>query len=576
MKLYKPSAKDKASGNPLVKFYRDIPEGEEVLVVVGGGVAALTYLYTHAQEIQQSHIVILGERGYWAKAAHRLAQPHHIFALPHKASDGYINPAEHDEERNILPHNPDSAYIHSHDFQERLIGLEESTLDALRKQGKQVCIANKAWVTKIEKPELSLFTLEIQGQDAPIFANKVIIATGAGPERSLPSELKAPLLSSASNDAAKVEEKILNYTDVLTSVSKKCHGKDILIYGGGATAAWAMEVADLTAKPLAWVARSGFELAETAGPRVNAIIAGSRAVQVHGAIESIVYQQDEDTGENKLLIKVKCKNNKGKETSQSYLVDYLFNCIGQEPYEIGGLPTIISQNIRDELHPCLDKNYVTGGEESCILGWETQQKNFIILGAALGTYYDKDRRIKLPSAISDFLPISGQVGITIASVVASVCALANFMPFSQNPQTGEVDLLSLNIHVMNATQLAVYFTTCFPEATASEVNKAVTAFISARKKTDFGLSSEEVERFIHNHFGNEHTPPADHSAASNPSAFFATKASSPKDSFSEAIAVLDQQTLKDDVLLPEIPAPTNPDGGDDDLSPPRVATVPVK
>lgn len=487
------AAKKKA---PLQEFYETIPLGEKVLAVVGGGTAALTYLYTAEIEAQYKHIIILGDRGYWGVATHRLAQPYHIFALPHSPTDEFVNPAKHDKEHGITPLDAGSAYVHSRDYQARVGELEEATLEALRKKGKSVFLARER-VNTIQRLGTTTFILDTNS-GISIAASKVIVATGAGPERRLEPHLQESLSASLSSITASpdVNERILTYTDILTSVVDKCRGKDVLIYGGGATAAWAMEVAATTAKPLAWVGRSGFQLAISAGPRVNEIIMKSRDVQVAGTIESIAYVSGGDSGAKKLLIKITGPNGK-----KEYRVDYLFNCIGQEPYELGGLPEIISSDIQGELIPYIDKNRVTGTDAGCMLGWTSKQGDFVIIGAAQGTYYDKHKKIERPHSVSQFIPISGQVPITIGGVVSSVCALTNYMPFSQHPKTGYTLVTSLNPQVMNATQLAVFFTASYPGVSAIFINRAVTDFITTRSKTDFGLSPQEMDEFMRNHFG---------------------------------------------------------------------------
>jgi hypothetical protein len=488
----------------LYKFYQNIPDNEKVLMLVGGGTAALTYLYTQEIEPLYTHIIILGDRGYWDVASHRLGQPHHILALPHCPSDLFVDPAEHDESKGILPHESRSAYVHSQDFQARLTELEKTTLEALNKQGRKVFIARTARVKKIDRLEVGVFSLEIDRVSSPILANKVIVASGAGPARTLSPDLEnleeAKDMKTATF-SPQVQERILNYTDILTPTVEKARNKDIFVYGGGATAAWAMEVADRIGKPLAWVAKNGFKEAVDTGSRVNAIIKRSREIQIEGGIENISYQNEPAPVGGKILVKVQTMNSAG---SCCYRVDYLFNCIGQDVYEQNGIPEIISPDIQRKLFPYLDKNYVTGSDQRSMLGWSTNDGDLLIIGAAHATYYNRDHQfpIQLPS-VSQFLPRSGQVPITIGGVISSVCALTNYMPLSQDPETGEITLTSLNVHVMNATQLAAYFTAFYPEASATQVNNAVESFVAERAQTEFGLSTTRLLKFLHNHFGKQ-------------------------------------------------------------------------
>ncbi len=489
----------------LQQFYDDVADGEAVLLVVGGGTAALTYLYTHDIEPEYTHIVILGGRGYWQAAAHRLAQPHHILALPHSPSDEFVDPAEHDASKGILPHQPESAYVHSRDYQARVGQLEQETLAALKAYGKKVFLARNAQVDKIEKMAANDFRLRLTRSGVTVCANKVVVANGAGPARRLPADLKHALLASAHQkghkDTAHVEERILDYTDILSPVAEKCRGKRVIIYGGGATAAWAMEVAALTAAPLAWVAKSGFDEAVNAGPRVFEIIQKSQSLQLHGLIEEIKYDECSVTGAPKLLVKVVTADVGKGSCVKEYEVDFLINCIGQEQYELGGLPDVFCQQIKTQLAPLLDNNYVTGSEDKLMLGWATVNHDLMIIGAAQGTYYNRDQQIKRPGSVSMCLPRSGQVPITVGGVVSSVCAITNYMPVRQCPKSGKVTLVSLNLHVMNATQLAAYFAANFLGATPDEINTAVVEYIAERKKTEFGLSPQRLKEFLREHFG---------------------------------------------------------------------------
>lgn len=493
--------KSKNTIGSIEEFQRSAKTGGKVLVVIGGGTAALTYLYTQDIEKEYSHVLILGDRGYWGTAAHRLAQPHHIFAMPHEPSYEFIDPAEHDQTKKILPHQPMSAYVHSHDYQSRLIEFEKATVESLHTKGKEVFIASKERVKRIErtKDDGHLKIKTTSGHTLDV--DKVIIATGAGPARTLEENLQKGL---STPDA---KARVLNYTDILTPRVEKCKDKTVLVYGGGATAAWAMEVAALTAKPVAWVGRSGFELAIEAGPRVNAIIVNSRSVQLTGVITSISYLPDEQGGKGKLLIEVSEKEN--ELPKHKFTVDYLFNCIGQEPYELGGLPEIISDDLRDEITPYFDKNCVTG-EKGCKLGWSTAKNDVFIIGAAQGTYYNKNKTTPtaptVPTGstvptVSSFLPRSGQVPITIGGVVSSVCALTNYMPIFQDPVTRKATVSSLNVNVMNATQLAVFFTVSYHYVSAQKINQAVKELIAERSNTDFGLSPKRFEEFLYEHFG---------------------------------------------------------------------------
>lgn len=475
----------------------------EILVVIGGGTAALTYLYTETFSENIKHIIILGDHGYWAKASHRLAQPHHILALPNEKSHPFIDPAKHDLERQVHPHQHHSAYVHSTAYQARLEKLRSDTYERLKDLGIQVTAVREAWVEAIGQKVSGQYSLRIKGLKRLVMADKLVLATGAGPARKLPQELRESLYHSSvtffGEDPEKIQDemalRVLNYTDILSENAERVLEKRVLVYGGGATAAWAMEVTELNAVPVGWVAKSGFDDAEKAGPRVEAIIKRTRIIQSHALITNIILDHDE----NGFCLKVTIENQRTSKCND-YHIDYLVNCIGQEAYGTDGLPDIIAPGICQTLTPLLDINDMNGTGQLSKIGWQSDDRRFVILGSAQATYYRKDLKTPSYSSVSDFIPRSGQVPITIGGTVSSVLALTNYMPFSQDTKNLDIKWLSLNIHILNATQLAAYFTICFKDTPAAEINTAVKAFISARAETEFGLSQEDLSRFFRHFF----------------------------------------------------------------------------
>lgn len=490
---------DKATS--LKDFYEGVSESDRVLVVVGGGTAGLTYLSTMEIDPKYTHVAIVGDQGYWKVVGHRLAQPHHILALPHQDSLEYVDPSEHDKNNGILPHQSNSAYVHSKDYQVRLARLEQITLDSLQKSGKKVFIERGAVVQRISKEGLS-YAFETDTSGERFLAAKIVVASGFAPGRALPKELLSTGSSPAQGEKSIETDHILSYTDMLTSdIAEKVRGKDVLVYGGGATAAWVVEVGQEIGKPVAWVARQGFDNAEAAGARVEAIINGSREIQAKGEIKSIEHLiLSTGSGETKKIkVTVTQKNRNGSEETKTFLVDYLVNCIGQDPYQKGGLHDVLTPEVKDELAPILDRNQLSGRPET-VLGFGTPTGNLEIIGAAASSYYDVDRKLQPGATVSEFLPKSGQAPGTVGGVVSAVSALTGYMPISQDPETGKVSILSLNLHVMNATQVAVYLTGCYQDATPAVINAAVQDYLAKRSQTEFGLTERELEEFMALHF----------------------------------------------------------------------------
>lgn len=424
--------------------------------------------------------------------AHRLAQPHHIFALPDQDSHPFVDPAQHDQRQNILPHQESSAYVHSKDYQERLLELEKSVLERLKSEGRTVHFEHGVNIEKIEKIGGG-YVFQANSATDSFHSDKVVVATGAAPSRSLPTEIVSP-------GNPDIDEKILTYNDILTeSIAEKVRDKDVLIYGGGATSAWAMEVSEQIGKSSLWLAKSGFDQAESAGPRVEAIIEGTRASQAKGIIKSINLSDDLKSP-NKLKVVIQNEKPDGSNELNTLYYDYVVNCIGQDSYEKGGLHEVLASNIKDELLPIFDKNQVSGRSDT-VLGFGTGDGGLELIGAAAASYYDYERNLKPGRAVSEDLPRSARVPITIGGVVSSVSAFNNYMPLSQNPKTGEISVDSLNVNVMSKQQLAVYYSGKYQDAHASIINAAVDDLLKKRSKTEFGLPDEELSKFEASHFG---------------------------------------------------------------------------
>jgi hypothetical protein len=236
----------------LQEFYQGISKdkNDKVLVIVGGGTAGLTYLSTAEIDPKYTHVVILGGQGYWSKASHRLAQPAHILALPHQTSAEFIDPAAHDESNQISPLDPRSAYMHSQDYQYQLKKLEDFTCDSLRQSGRQIYIAREITVQKIDVDDSdSQYWLKTAQLDRPIFANKLVVASGAGPGRKLPQNVFSNT-SVSENEKSIEAAHIVSYTDILIpEIAEKIRGKEVIISGGGPTAAGQLRCANRLQSP---------------------------------------------------------------------------------------------------------------------------------------------------------------------------------------------------------------------------------------------------------------------------------------------------------------------------------------
>lgn len=501
-KIEQKALSDEPKKRSLKNFYEKLLPSDKLTVIVGAGTAALTYLATKRFDAADTHILLIGGSGYWGdQVAHRLGQPNHIFALPHSKSAEFVDPNEHNRENGILPHHETSAYVHSLEYQKRLMDLEKMALNSLRAQGKKIHIENGVSTQKIHR-EGSKFKIKLDISEDLFVADKMVVATGAAPGRKFPLELFPKSTDAMISGQAHIGDHILSYSDILTAdIAEKIRDKDVFIYGGGATGAWAMEVSEQIGKSSKWVSRIGFDDAEEAGSRVEAIIKGSRDSQLKGNISSIEYlpPSSNSPDQKKIRVNVVEVNRDQSKKTVSFVVDYIVNCIGQDPYEEGGLHATLSPEIKNELSPIMDRHKMSG-KSGVNLGFGTPGGELEIIGAAAASYYDIERNLKPGAAISEALPRSARVPTTIGGVVSSVAALTGYMPITQNSISGEIALSGLNMHVMNATQLAVYFSGLHPMARPEEINNAVEQYLLQRSVTEFGLTDLQTQNFMAKHF----------------------------------------------------------------------------
>ncbi len=487
------------TNSSLIDFCKSARSTHKMLVVVGAGTAAWTYLRTCQLDPDISHIMVLGNRGYWSKVTHRLAQTEHLLALPDEQSAPYIDPELLNQAAGIAPTDTRSAYMDSTAYQATMDSFAETTVKLLTARGLDIYFDCKAEITHIDRDPRAphAFSIKLNGVTQSIPADQIIIATGAGPERHLTQELYDGLYRSCSNPDERhmARSRVLGYTDALADTAHdRLTGKDILIYGGGATAAWVAEMAESTGTPCAWVAKNGFGAALTAGPRVESILARTKGIQAHATITHIAFAAKAGE-EGKLMVSLAYATGE----TRTVVTDYLVNSIGQDQHKYGldALSMILSPGLCHELNPVVDMNHNSGDtHEHDQVAWATPCKSLMVIGAAQSSFYQPDSTSTRSSlSVSRILPKGGQVAVTLPGVVASVCALTNYMPISQRSKTGVCKLIGLNLNLLNATQLAVYFTVMFPDAPYSVVNNAVDSLIAERRRTHFGLSDEAIHLF---------------------------------------------------------------------------------
>jgi hypothetical protein len=270
-----------------------------------------------------------------------------------------------------------------------------------------------------------------------------------------------------------------------------------MVYGGGATAAWAADLA-LSRKPkhFTWAARAGgtgFSKSMLPGKRNQMILDKTKDNREEITIDAITYLAP---GSRTKMWGVQKRPKLELTYKTSDSADPWYRLLDQFVYSIAGNPTaegsvsrILSQNLYGELEPIQDRDLVlTEGEG--ILGWGTPDRDVLVIGAAafsnLPKYVDGRGTTNAPAPMIS-LPWGSQVPDGIGVAVATISALNNYIPIQQVVGAdGSVSVsdVNLNMNLADRNQIACYIAVFYPDLEAGRANAAVEEIITVRSQRD--------------------------------------------------------------------------------------------
>ena len=419
-----------------------------------------------------------------------------------------------------------------------------------------------------------------QGINYYLYTHHIDLCTGPGSARKLktsqiPVDLEKKL----------VQEDIILYGQ--DCGDKKLHG-NVVFYGGGARNAAIIldilsgqhpEVSSFT-----WIAINGenFDTNAAFNRMFKDLDADPRCKMALAELTTI---EQQGNAQLKLTFGAPQKPRKGikiDNISAPLLCDQLVVSIGQEVYPL-------VKKLKGFV-PCLLENTFPGVDdesETIPVGTYSADRSIIAWGAAgaMGTgLYDTSKFIDAVTKHAQTLPRESRATVGIFRSSWTIKMMAKILGINEESKVHSYDLPDINV----ATRRDLYdiIIANMINLDPKECLKMVDHIIEVRSKQAVGLSNLSILKpqvpdaviaaLMQEYFPFDITPVMTsavkvHSTASG-ATFFGGRVPAATDGFAKAIAVID----KEDVLLPEITAPTNVDGEDDDLSLPPAATVPVK
>jgi hypothetical protein len=349
-----------------------------------------------------------------------------------------------------------------------------------------------------------------------IICNNIIIATGPGPARPL----------TVNSDGTTVEVPLANLggyavngtafmsPDWRLPGGKSPAGLMVAVYGGSATAAWAVELAILRAmKVVLWFTRPDERTGSWEGKTrfKDAFPPGERNTEVE--------QQTRDIRKVLKLTEVKLLNPRDPFIGLTFrnsenqvvraAVDVLVTALGSAHTKATGIREWFTKDpdLEKKLIPFYDRDQAIHSQPS-LLAIGTPDRSLMIVGSAMSSAagfnlpelaardpYQVQKLIDYRE-ISATLPPAARPTEGIAMVMASIEALNQYMPAEQSSgRHGSVDFKwDINFNTSNRNQLAAYLAQT-TDLEPFAANLAVALIVKLRGKNTLGLSNPQV-RFI--------------------------------------------------------------------------------
>lgn len=462
-------------------------------VIVGQGTAAEVFRSTLSKADGYDTIVI-GPKGLWAAlpSSHKMGQTPALLNLP-----GQPVPV-HSVASGRTPGGM-AKFMDVNTYQTMLIELSKRNdmKGKMRMVGNDIAL-DQLKVTKItERQAGGQLLVATSREDVVFLADQVVLATGVGPQRTIPEQSIV-----GKPDETLGFTQILEGVDYLNQKPDCMRGTRVAIYGGSATAAWVAKKANADYEHFMWFTRPGgseFTGCTLPGDRNADVLEETKDKRRLAKLIKVEYMpalSSHPAGIRKKPLRAMLKLHLEEDGVRKVCkVDQLIHSIGSDASGAGGLQSLLSQNIQQSLQPLVDSNRVLGDGKG-VLAIGSPSSNILIVGA--GTYNLGKLGVNAKSAPMGELPTAAQVPDGIAVIVATESALNNFIPFEQDMANGQVTESNLNINLADRNQLAVYLALFHPDLSEVSTESIVAEIIRKRSGQDhaFGVSEKDFHEII--------------------------------------------------------------------------------
>jgi hypothetical protein len=489
-------------------------------IVIGTGISAIAYLRSFERDL--GTVTALGGPDLWNQM-----DPHHQMGQPMPLLTG-----------NLLGRGRavrGFATVTGGSFLRAGVFAEAMRFYLARET--QIRLSDRM-VTEIRAREGGGYRVSGRYREDPFVleVDNVIIALGTGPNRALTAGEDGKL----EVDVAGMGGYVTGGTEFLSPDWRMPQdldprGRHVAIYGGSATAAWAVEAAEMRGMSVVlWFTRPDERSGswDAAGRFAAAFPAGGRNTHVEEAFadrRAVLRLTKVKFFQKAQFIGLTFRNEAGDVILQA--VDLLVYSLGAEHSARAGVRRMLHGTLAQQLVAFYDRSQAISSR-AALLAVGTADRSLMIVGSAMSSaagFRGDDLRVQgdplrtLGSLgryadIADSLPPAARPTEGIAMVMASIEALNEYMParvaegsreavytvpqvghdYYYNPEGGQqrrhaIDFeWDINFNTSNRTQLAVYLaqTTDLDPFTA---NLTVALIVHLRTRNAFGLSDLQVQ-----------------------------------------------------------------------------------
>lgn len=507
-------------------------------LIIGMGISAVAFLQS-MNRTGDDHVTTAGGPELWQRVGgdHKMGQP-----TPLLTGNLLSGPRKFD-----APPVPGQNFMLARDF--------ARLLDEHLRAKSQVSLPGD-WVENIARAGSEGYLVSIkQGKSSAHHQfDKVIIAVGPGPARPLMAGDDGKLAV----DVQSMGGHVIGGTEFMSptwTMPGKGGAGIVAVYGGSATAAWAVELAILRRMHVTlWFTRSGegkdawnvekrFSEAFPPGERNTGVERETKDVRKVLKLKDVRFHKLKIASS---FVMLELLDEHG--TTVLHPVDLLVYALGSAHAADAGLRQMLAKDIQDNLVPFYDRNFAISSKPA-LLGVGMADRSLMIVGSAMsssgGFNLDKlfgkldgeeqalIRKLAPYRDISESLPPAARPTEGIAMVMAGIEALNTFMPATPapggrqpsynppknitamktgpsqldrgapnpahgQPQTHALDFKwDINFNTSNRTQLAAYLAQT-TDLTPLAANLAVALIVRlrAQARNPLGLTNGQVNFII--------------------------------------------------------------------------------